>query len=341
MITGRQARDIGRKIVFENPSGIGPTAIGLKILALHQDMAAANGKPNGTIRGAVYDLDKHFPDIVKTGAGFAPKYGGAVATPDDEAVERRLIDTCLPPPSAPMPEPPPRRASKNIGRAKAPIALASDLAGDAVAATRSKIAALEDAVSQAHAEIENRDAQILDLKGALSKKDAELSTIETYNQRLEADNRAYQLSMMGELEPDLVTPVKVQEIITRLQREARADRIGVIAEAQNAAVLVDIRQAVLAGSEEGTLEAVIRVVDELGKVRTQLALTGIKDDGKRLKAARKLAGVDQKTLGAKLGYKGRHTIDDIERGKYPLAKHPKVLKWVQKIESKHAQNQEN
>lgn len=292
MITGPQARELGRKIVFENPTGIGPTAIGLKILAMHPDMADANGKPNGTIRGGVWDLDKRFPGIIaKTDAGFVP-IADRIIVPTPKAGDLSPDATA---PDAAAPIAPSRK--KNGSAKSATTRDQKEPRGDRAIpvseeqwnSAQSKIAALEDAVSQAHAEIENRNAQIARLTSEIS--DAK------------------------------------QQI---------ASPVGVLAEAQNASVLVDIRQAVLAGSDESTLEAVQRVVNDLATTRTKLALTGISDDAKRLKAARKAAGVTQLVLGPKLGYTNRSVIDLIERGMVALNKHPRVLDWVQKIEAKHA-----
>lgn len=73
-LTVAEARARGRAIVLAHPEGIGPSAISAQILAEHPDMAAANGKPNGTIRGATWDLHAKFPsEIVKGPNGFAPK----------------------------------------------------------------------------------------------------------------------------------------------------------------------------------------------------------------------------------------------------------------------------
>lgn len=262
MITGPQARELGLKIVFENPAGIGPTAIGQKILALHPTMHDEKGRPNGTIRGAVWDLDRRFPaQVRKTADGFAPIDGAAPALP-----ERPAADSA------------PRASAKRARRPSASLV-------PQIAATKDMvIGALDDRIANLRRELDEQRQRAARLQAELDKGEPE--------------------------------------------------RIGVIAEADVGA-LVDIRLAVLAGSDESTVDAVRRVVDDLAKARAKLALTGIKDDAARLKAARKLAGVTQIVLGRKLGFAGRHTIDLIERGMTTLAKHEKVLRWVEKIEAKH------
>lgn len=72
-LTGADARARGREIVLAHPEGIGLSAINAAILAEHPDMVAADGKPNGTIRGATWDLERRFPGEITKGAnGLAP-----------------------------------------------------------------------------------------------------------------------------------------------------------------------------------------------------------------------------------------------------------------------------
>lgn len=319
MITGPQARELGLKIVLETPGGIGPTEIGKKILVLHPDMVNNKGRPSGTIRGAVWDLDRKFPALVKKSAnGFAPIEGASLP----EEISCRNPKTAGA--TSAVSAKPSRTNAGSAGTssvttaATAPTQPSSDASGASRANRttvidhsapprnlRDREKAAEDAVAQAH-------GNISELESLLSKATLELQS-----------ERRVRREAGANIEPGSA-------------HQGVPDRIGVISEAQDTSILVDIRQAVLAGSEEGTLDAVRRVVDDLARVKTQLALTGIRDDAKRLKAARKAAGVLQRTLGNKLGYTGRSVIDLIERGMVPLSKHPKVLSWVQKVEAKYA-----
>lgn len=74
-----QVRELGAAIALRHPKGIGGTAIALEIVAAHPEMKA-DGKPNGTVRGGVWNLDAHFPDkIAKIAGKFVPKVNDATA----------------------------------------------------------------------------------------------------------------------------------------------------------------------------------------------------------------------------------------------------------------------
>jgi hypothetical protein len=65
----QQVRELGRDIVVRHPEGIGGVAISREIIAAHPEMATAEGKPNGTVRGGVWKLDFDFPDQIAKVAG--------------------------------------------------------------------------------------------------------------------------------------------------------------------------------------------------------------------------------------------------------------------------------
>ena len=99
-LTVAEARARGREIVLAHSEGIGASAINAQILAEHPDMVAANGKPNGTIRGATWDLHVKFPsEIAKGPNGFVPKTMPSPKRKARKAEPRRAADV-QPPRSA-------------------------------------------------------------------------------------------------------------------------------------------------------------------------------------------------------------------------------------------------
>src|SRR6185436_883266 len=77
MLSGAEAREMGRKIVAAHPEGISIADINAAIAKRHPEMVGDGGKVSGTIRGATWELDKRFPgEIVKLAdRRLAPKAG--------------------------------------------------------------------------------------------------------------------------------------------------------------------------------------------------------------------------------------------------------------------------
>lgn len=133
-ISGAEVRDIAREIIARTPGGIGPSALALEVLRMHPDMKDSAGKPSGTIRGAVWDLDRKFPgEIAKGPDGFMPGKG-APAAPASTPRAKRSPKT----PEAKLRA----KAGKTMGLAQKPKIVSTD-------ASESKLAhATEDDITQ-------------------------------------------------------------------------------------------------------------------------------------------------------------------------------------------------
>lgn len=82
-----EVRELGAAIALRHPEGIGGTAIAREIIAVHPEMKTDDGKPNGTVRGGVWNLEVHFPDkITKIAGRFAPKACDVTADEEREVI---------------------------------------------------------------------------------------------------------------------------------------------------------------------------------------------------------------------------------------------------------------